>query len=61
MYKLNYAYFDVKDGNAMTLEERIQEALKLLQNEKDYILFEDGRKCRNEHELKQALQEGGIL
>lgn len=41
-YKFDYAYFDVRDGNPMTLEGRIQETLKLLQNENDCILFEDG-------------------
>ena len=61
VYNFDYAYFDVKDGNAMTLEERIQEALKLLQRENACIQFEDGKQCSNEQELKQALKEGGIL
>ena len=62
MVKLLYSYFDVKDGNVMTLEERIQEALKLLQGENDYIELEDGKLCHNEQELRNALMEkGGIL
>ena len=61
MVQMKYSDFDVKDGNAMTLEKRIQEVLKLLQGENAYILFEDGKQCRNEEELKQVLKEGGIL
>ncbi len=61
MVQFKYSFFDVKDGNAMTLEERIQEALKSLQGENACILFEDGKQCSNEQELKQVLKEGGIL
>ena len=62
MLQLTYGYFDVNDGNDMTIEQRISEALKLLQNEEDYIIFEDGKICQNEHELLSVLKEkGGIL
>lgn len=61
MVQFKYSFFDVKDGNAMTLEERFQEALKLLQGEDACIQFEDGKQCSNEQELKQILKEGGIL
>lgn len=60
-YKFGYAYFDVRDGDPMTLEGRIQEALKLLRNENDCILFEDGKKCENEQVLRQTLEKGDIL
>ena len=61
MVQFKYSFFDVEDGNAMTLEERIQEALKSLQGENACIQFEDGKQCSNKQELKQVLKEGGIL
>ena len=62
MQELTYDFFRVSDGNAMTLEERIAESLNSLQNENDYIIFEDGRICHNEQELRNVLkEEGGIL
>ena len=61
MVQVKYSFFDVNDGNAMTLEERIQEALKLLQGENAYIQFEDGKQCSNEQELRNILRERGIL
>ena len=62
MIQLTYGYFDISDGNAMTLDERIAEILKSLQDENDYIIFEeDEKKCYNEQELRDALEEGGIL
>ena len=56
MLQLTYDYFDINDGNAMTIEERIAEALKSL-NEIDYIVFEDGKRCHNEIELRNVLKE----
>lgn len=42
----------------MPLEERIREAVALLQEEGDYILLEeDGTRCANEQELREALEE----
>ena len=62
MIQLTYNYFDINDGNAMTLEERIAEILKSLQDENNYIIFEeDEKKCYNEQELRDALKEEGIL
>lgn len=61
VYNFDYAYFDVKDGNKLTLEERIKEALDMLQNENDCIILEKEKKCSNEQELRDALKEGGIL
>ena len=62
MIQLTYEYFDISDGNAMTLDERIAEVLESLQDENDYIIFEeDEKKCYNEQELRDALEEGGIL
>ena len=62
MIQLPYDYFDVSNGNAMTLDERIAEVLESLQDENDYIIFEeDEKKCYNEQELRDALEEGGIL
>ena len=62
MIQLLYDYFDVSNGNAMTLDERIAESLKSLQSENDYIMFDDGRVCHNEQELRNALiEKGGIL
>lgn len=58
-YSFPYNYFfDLNDGNLMPLEERIREAVALLQEEGDYILLEeDGTRCANEQELREALEE----
>ena len=62
MLELTYDFFSTSDGNTMTLENRIAESLNSLQNENDYTIFEDGKICHNEQELRNALEEkGGIL
>lgn len=40
----------------MTLEGRINEAVNLLQEDGDCILFEDGERCFNEQELRTLLE-----
>jgi hypothetical protein len=60
-YSFNYSYFTTGDGNGMSIQERIQEALALLTKNGDYIEFEDGRKCQNKEELISILREKGIL
>ncbi len=62
MLELTYDYFRTSDENAMTIENRLAKSLKSLQSENDYIVFDDGRICHNELELRNALEEkGGIL
>ena len=62
MLNLTYDFFRLNDGIAMSIEERMAESLKSLRDENDYIIFEDGRICHNEQELRNALEErGGIL
>jgi len=57
LFSYNY-FFDLIDGNPMFFEERIREAVALLQEEGDYILLEeDGTRCANEQELREALEE----
>lgn len=48
-------FLDTNDGNALTTDERIAEALKLLQTEEDYIELYINDKCYNEEELRKAL------
>ena len=55
-FEFKKAYFlDTNDGNALTTDERIAEALKLLQTEEDYIELSCTEKCHNEEELRKAL------
>ena len=61
MVQFKYSFFNIKDENAMSLKERIQEVLKFTQGENACIQFEDDKQCSNEKELKQVLKEGGIL
>lgn len=61
MIQIEYSYFNVEDGNIMTIEERIQEILKTISKENEYLQFEDGKQCHNEEELRQILKEGGVL
>ena len=62
MLQMTYDYFRANDEIAMTTKERIVQSLKALQNENDYIIFEDGTICHNEQELLNVLEEkGGIL
>ena len=60
-YKLSYSYFDLTDCVGLTIEKRIDEAVALLQNEDDFIVFEDSVECKNADELRKALRERGIL
>lgn len=55
-FEFKRAYFlDTNDGNALTTDERIAEALKLLQTEEDYIELSCTEKCHNEEELRKSL------
>ena len=61
MVQMKYSDFVIGGENTMTVEQLIRETVSSLQGEDDYIELEDGTHCHNEQELKQALQEGGIL
>lgn len=58
-YKFTREFFFPKpeDGNLSlgTTKKRIEEALKCLQKDNDYIELEDGTKCYNEKGLLKAL------
>ena len=55
-FEFKRAYFlDKNDGNKHTTDERINEALKLLNTEEDYIELSSAEKCHNEEELRKAL------
>ena len=53
-FKRTY-FLNTNDGNILTTNERIAEALKLLQTEEDYIELSFTEKCHNEEELRKAL------
>ena len=62
MTKLDISFFSIEnDHNGLSIEGRIEAALDLLQNEDDYLQFEDGTTCSNEEELKKYLKEKNIL
>ena len=48
-------FLNTNDGNILTTNERIAEALKLLQTGEDYIELSSTEKCHNEEELRKAL------
>ncbi|WP_298074221.1 hypothetical protein [uncultured Bacteroides sp.] len=52
--RMTYAYFEGNDGNSLTTEERIKDAMNLL-NGNDSIVLDDGKECVNEAELLEAL------
>lgn len=54
-FEFKRAYFLDTDGNTQTTNERINEALKLLKTEEDYIELSSTEKCHNEEELRKAL------
>ena len=60
MIQTDYSYFNINDGNLLSLEERIQQIMISIQKF-GYIKFNDGKKCHNEVELRQVLKEKGIL
>lgn len=55
--KVTYASFVEGLADAVSQEQCIQATLDLLTNEGDYIVFEDGRRCFNEQELRAAIEE----
>ena len=60
-YKWSYSHFELTDGIGATIETRIGDVVALLKNEDDFIVFEDGRKCKNADEVRILLKEKGIL
>ena len=61
MLKLNYADFNQVDGGVLTVEQRIQSVVEWMAEGKSYAIFEDGRKCSNEQELRDILKEKGYI
>lgn len=62
MIKLKISFFcSEEDNNAISIETRINEIVKLLQNENEYLQFEDGTTCYNEEELRNFLKGKHIL
>ena len=60
MLYLSYDYFDLVNGNPSSMEQRIQSIVDL-PKENGVIIFEDGRKCSNEQELRDVLKEKGYI
>jgi hypothetical protein len=58
---IKYDFFEVGDGNLLTLNERIEEALNLLIAPNDYLQFDDGSQCCNREELREVLRNKGFL
>lgn len=58
---VTYAYFVEERIDAVSVHQRINAVLKSLENDEDYIVFEDGRKCFNEQELREALMDRGVI
>lgn len=57
-YEFTYEYFmNTDDGLQLSVHKRIEEALKLLENEGDYIEFPDGVKCQNKAEVSNAIKK----
>lgn len=55
-YQFTREYFlNTNDGNSLTTEERINDALELLQTADDYIEIPCLVKCRNKEELCKVL------
>ena len=56
-YLFTAEYFlNTNDGNALTTNERIADALKLLKDDEDYIEVSGyDIQCKNEHDLRETL------
>ena len=54
--KVSYADFVGSMCDALSQEQLIREIVQTL-NEGDYVEFEDGRRCFNEQELRNAIEE----
>lgn len=60
--KVTYASLLESIVDAMSVESRIRELFAKLESENDYILIEDDNKrCYNDEELRNALNERGLL
>lgn len=59
--KLPLTFFTELDGNAMSIDDRIAQAINLLQGASDYLVFGDDLICKDEAELRALLTERGIL
>lgn len=57
---LEISFFTENDGNVMSIESKINESIRMIVNENDYIVI-DNTYCYNELELRTLLQERGIL
>ena len=59
--QVTYASFVEGLIDAVSVEQRIIEVLRSIESDEDYIVFEDGRRCFNEQELRDALMDRGII
>lgn len=60
MLHLAYEFFNLVDGNPSTMEQRFLAVVNLLKEDVG-VIFEDGRKCSNEQELRDVLREKGYI
>lgn len=51
MTEISYDYFNIDDGNAMTIEQRIRNILPYL----PISIIENGTICRNEQDIREAI------
>ena len=58
---LSIRFFSETDGNAISIEQRIEDAINMIKNEKDYILIDEVHNCSNEDELRALLSKKNIL
>ncbi len=54
-FQFSRSYFSDNGEMAMSVEQRIKDALNLLHEPEDYIELEDGVKCYNRQQLTDAL------
>ena len=54
-------YFSEQDGIATSIDQRIEEVVNMIENEKDYILIDNVYTCSNKEELRALLSEKNIL
>lgn len=57
-YEFSYEFFtDTNDGQVLSSYQRIEEAIKSLKNNDDYIELPDGTKCYNREDLDKAVKK----
>lgn len=58
---LSITFFYESDGFLTPIDQRIESAINLIENENDYILIDKVYTCSNEKELRALLSKKNIL